>query len=67
MTVDRDRIAALAARAGLRAIKLGGRLNSAYTPGNCRAVAERLTNLKFKARDYDGMIAALTKYLGEAE
>lgn len=61
---NRDRIGAIAARAGLRAIKLGMRLNTAYTPKNCRAVAERVTGQKFKVRDYDGMIVALTEYLG---
>jgi hypothetical protein len=61
--VDRNRVGAIAARAGLRAIKDGMRLNTAYTPKNCRAMAERLTGRKFKARDYDGMIAALTSYL----
>ena len=60
---DPNRIGAIAARAGLRAIKQGMRLNSAYTPKNCRAMAEKLTGKKFKARDYDGMIAALTEYL----
>jgi hypothetical protein len=35
------------------------RLNSSYTPRRCREVAEQFTGLKFKARDYDGMIAAL--------
>lgn len=63
--VDRNRVGAIAARAGLRAIKTGMRLNSAYTPKNCRAMAEKLTGRKFKARDYDGMIAALTEYLDE--
>lgn len=63
---DRNRIAAVAARQGLKAIKIGMRLNSAYTPKNCRAIAERVTGRKFKARDYDGMIAALTEYLEPA-
>jgi len=60
---DRNRIGAIAAKSGLKAIKLGMRLNTAYTPKNCRAMAERLTGKKFKARDYDGMIAALEEYL----
>lgn len=64
--VDRDRVGAIAARAGLRAIKVGMRLNSAYTPKNCRAMAERVTGRKFKTRDYDGMIAALSEYLGDS-
>jgi hypothetical protein len=61
--VDRNRVGAIAARAGLRAIKVGMRLNTAYTPKNCRTMAEKVTGKKFKARDYDGMIAALDKYL----
>jgi hypothetical protein len=60
---DPNRIGAIAARAGLRAIKSGMRLNRAYTPTNCRRMAEKVTGKKFKARDYDGMIAALTEYL----
>lgn len=60
---DRNRIAAIAARQGLKAIKLGMRLNSAYTPKRLRELTESLTGKKFKARDYDAMIAALTEYL----
>jgi hypothetical protein len=60
---DPDRLGAVAAKHGLIAIKKGFRLNRAYTPKNCRAMAERLTGRKFKARDYDGMIAALEEYL----
>lgn len=50
---------AIAAKHGLKAIKLGGRLNSSYTPTRCRAVAEAFTGRKFKARDYDAMIRAI--------
>ena len=60
---DRARITAIAARAGLRAIKLGGRLNSAYTPARCMARAAEITGQSFKPRDYDGAIAALTAWL----
>lgn len=60
---DRNRLGAIAARAGLRAIKLGMCLNSGYTPKNCRAMAEQICGRAFKPRDYDGMIAALTAYL----
>ena len=63
---DRMRLAAIAARAGLRAIKLGMRLNSAYTPTQCRKVAEQFTGKKFKARDYDGMISSITELLGDS-
>lgn len=49
------------------AIKLykntGMKANRAYTPTNMRRKAEELTGKKFKARDYDGMIAALEELL----
>lgn len=60
---DRNRIGAIAARAGLKAIKLGMRLNTAYTPKHCMAMASRVTGKAFKARDYDGAIATLDAYL----
>ena len=60
---DRNRIAAVAAKHGLKAIKIGMRLNSGYTPKRCREVAEQFTGKKFKARDYDGMIAAIQEKL----
>ena len=62
---DRNRLAAVAAKHGLKAIKLGMRLNTSYTPARCRQVAEQFTGLKFKARDYDGMIAAIDKELNK--
>ena len=52
-----------AIKQGLKAIKVGMRVNSSYTPQNCRRTAERLTGKKFKARDYDGMIAALQEMM----
>lgn len=58
---NRNRMAAIMARQGLKAIKIGMRLNTAYTPKRCREIAEQTTGKKFKARDYDGMIAALTE------
>jgi len=49
------------------AIKLykntGMKANRAYTPTNMKRKAEELTGKKFKARDYDGMIAALEEML----
>jgi hypothetical protein len=60
---DRNRLAAIGAKAGLIAIKAGMRLNRAYTPARCREVAEQFTGKKFKARDYDGMIAAIKEGL----
>lgn len=62
---DRNRIAAIAAKHGLRAIKIGMRANRSYTPKRCREIAEEFTGQKFKARDYDGMIAAIDAKLQE--
>lgn len=55
---DPNRLALIAAKHGLKAIKKGFKLNSAYTATRCRGVIERETGLTFKPRDYDGMIAA---------
>lgn len=60
---DPDVLSGIAARAGLRALKQGYKLNRAYTPKNCRIVAQRITGKKFKSRDFDGMIAALDEVL----
>lgn len=62
---DPNRLAAIAAKHGLKAIKLGMRVNTAYTPKRCKEVAEQFTGKKFKARDYDGMIAAIEAKLNE--
>lgn len=64
---DRDRLAAVAAKQGLKAIKLGMRLNSSYTPKRCREIAEKFTGLKFAARDYTSMINALEAKLKETQ
>lgn len=61
---DRGRVAAIAAKHGLKAIKKGFRLNTMYTPKRLHALTQELTGRKFKARDYDGMIAALEEFLG---
>ena len=51
------------------AIKLykntGMKANRAYTPTNMRLTAEKLTGRKFKARDWDGIIAGLEALLEE--
>lgn len=62
---DRDLLQAIAAKHGLKALKIGMRVNRSYTPAACRAVAEKFTGKKFKARDYDGMIAAIDDKLKE--
>lgn len=64
---DPARIQAIAAKHGLRAIKIGMRANRSYTPKRCREVAEQFTGRKFKARDYDGMIDAIDAKLKETE
>lgn len=56
---DRNRIQAISAKHGLKAIKIGMRMNRSATPARCREIAESFTGKKFKARDYDGMIAAI--------
>lgn len=53
----------IAVKHGLKACKIGMRLNTAYTPKNLRAMTEKFTGKKFKARDYDGMIAAIEEKL----
>lgn len=50
---------------GLEAVKAGFRLNTMYTPKNLMAQASRITGKTFKARDYDGAIAALRSHLGD--
>lgn len=62
---DPVRLQAIAAKHGLKAIKIGMRANRAYTPARCRQVAESFTGRKFKARDYDGMIEAIDAKLKE--
>lgn len=53
----------LVVKHGLQACKIGMRVNHAYTPTNLRKMVERWTKTKFKARDYDGMIAALEQLM----
>lgn len=51
------------------AIKLyartGMKANRAYTPKNMLAKASEITGKAFKARDYDGAIAALEAWIAE--
>jgi hypothetical protein len=64
---DPSRLSAIAAKHGLKAIKNGMRLNRAYTPTNCRRIAESFTGKKFRARDYDAMIQAIDEKLNQDE
>lgn len=59
-----SRYQALVTKQGLKAIKMGMRLNRAYTPKNLKLMTEKITGKTFKARDYDGMIAALEEFIG---
>jgi len=52
---------------GLQACKIGGRVNASYTPKNLRSMVERWTSTTFKARDYDGMIAAVQALLDQSK
>jgi len=62
-----NRLAAIAAKHGLKAIMRGFRLNTAYTPKRCREVAEAFTGKKFAARDYAGMIEAIDLELAKED
>jgi hypothetical protein len=58
---------ALVVKQGLKAIKVGMRLNRSYTPKNLMAMTTKITGKKFKARDYDGAIAAIEAWIGERQ
>lgn len=58
-----SRYQALVVKQGLKALKIGMRLNRAYTPKNLMAMTTQITGRTFKARDYDGAIAALEEIL----
>ena len=47
----------------LKAIKIGMRVNSAYTPKNVKAAVEKETGKKFRARDYDGMLGSVEELM----
>lgn len=57
---------ALCVKHGLQAITKGFRINRAYTPKNCMAMATKITGEKFKARDYEGAIKALEGWIENA-
>ena len=66
MEIDPKIYQVIAVKHGLKACKVGMRLNKAYTPKNLKLMTEKITGQKFKARDYDGMIEALEKVLENA-
>ena len=57
---------AVTLRSGLKLYaKTGIKPNRAWTPTSMMREAGRITGRKFKARDYDGAVAALTEWLEE--
>lgn len=59
-----NRFAMIAVKNAIKLYKnTGMKANRAYTPTNMRAFVEKNTGKKFKARDWDGMIAALEEKL----
>lgn len=66
MTTIEPRIyQAIAIKNGIKLLKIGMKANRDYTLKNCRMMAEKITGQEFKARDYDGMIAALEQWIEE--
>lgn len=63
MQIEAPTYQIIAVKAGLKAVQKGFRLNRAYTPKNLKAMTEKITGKKFKARDYQGMIDALQENL----
>lgn len=58
-----SRYQALCVKQGLRAVQIGMRLNTAYTPKRLMAMVEKITGKKHKARDYEGALASLQEWL----
>jgi hypothetical protein len=56
---------ALVVKQGLKACKLGLRLNRAYTPKRLMDMAAKITGAKLKPRDYDGAVAALESWVDQ--
>jgi hypothetical protein len=63
MDISPDVYQILVIKQGLKACKVGIRLNKSYTPKHLRRMTERLTGKTFKSRDYDSMIAAIEELL----
>ena len=58
-----SRYQALCVLQGLKACKIGMRLNTAYTPKNLMAMVKKITGKQFKLRQYDLAIAAMKEHL----
>lgn len=54
---------ALAVKHGLKACKIGMRVNRAYTPTNLMAMVSKITGNKHKRGDYDGAIASVDAWV----
>jgi hypothetical protein len=54
---------ALAIKQGLKACKIGMRVNRAYTPTNLMAMVLKITGKKFKLKQYDEAIAAIEAWV----
>lgn len=65
--IDRNRIAAIAAKAGLKAILGGHRLNTSYTPKRCMEVAREFTGKNYKAKDYQQAIDGIQMKLNDLD
>lgn len=56
---------ALVVKQGLKACKIGMRLNTRYTPTNLFNMVHKITGKKFKRGQYDEAIAAIERFLEE--
>ena len=56
-------ISALVVKQGLKALKIGLRINRSATPKTLMCRAQEITGKTFKARDYDGAIKAIEEWL----
>ncbi len=56
----------LLVRQGLKACKIGMRLNTAYTPTNLRKMAEKITGKRFSRGTYDAQIRAMDAAIEKA-
>lgn len=54
---------ALAVKQGLKACKIGMRVNRAYTPTNLMAMVQKITGKKHKRGDYDGAISSVETWV----
>jgi hypothetical protein len=54
---------ALVVKQGLKACKIGMRVNRAYTPTNLMAMVYKITGTKFKLKQYDEAIAAVDAWV----